>query len=348
MALPHPAMQPLPPAHRPALRMGFVLLPNFTLMPFAAIIDALRLAADEGDRSRPIDCAWTIMAAERRPIRSSAGVEVLPWETFRDPREFDYIAVIGGLLRGGPQADEATLAYLRRAAAAGTRLIGVCTGMFALLAAGLMAGRRCCVSWFHLRDLAEEFPEVRPVADQLIVEDGPFVTCAGGSGALDLGAWLVERHLGRARAQKSLHIMMVDHARAPGAPQPQTALDAQIMEPRVRRALSLMEQNLSEPVSLAGLAARVGLSPRQLGRLFRAEVGTSVQVHCRHQRLAHGLNLLTQTRHSIAEIAQDCGFTDAAHFTRAFRSRYGTTPASARLAAGRDAGQLPIPTTVPG
>jgi transcriptional regulator GlxA family with amidase domain len=310
--------------------MGFVLLPNFTLMPFAAIIDALRLAADEGDRSRPIDCAWTIMAAERKPIRSSAGVEVLPWETFRDPRAFDYVAVIGGLLRGGPQADEATLAYLRRAAEVGTPLVAVCTGMFALLAAGLMRGRRCCVSWFHVQDLIEEFPDVRPVADRLIVEDGPFVTCAGGAGALDLGAFLVERHLGRARAQKSLHILMVDRARAPGAPQPQTALDAEVGDPRVRRALSIIEQNLSEPLDLADLAARVGLSPRQLGRLFLAEVGASVQEHARRQRLAHGAALLAQGDRPVAEIAQDCGFTDAAHFTRAFRARYGMTPAKAR------------------
>jgi transcriptional regulator GlxA family with amidase domain len=78
------------------LSVGFVLMPQFTLLPFSAFIDALRLAADEGDKSRQINCQWTLMAPNLDPISASAGVTIKPWETYRNPADFDYIVVVGG------------------------------------------------------------------------------------------------------------------------------------------------------------------------------------------------------------------------------------------------------------
>jgi transcriptional regulator GlxA family with amidase domain len=84
--------------HSAHLAVGFVLMPSFTLLPFSAFIDALRLAADEGDKSRQVNCQWTVMGPDLAPVSSSAGVTVKPWETYRDPSDFDYIVVVGGLL----------------------------------------------------------------------------------------------------------------------------------------------------------------------------------------------------------------------------------------------------------
>src|SRR5258708_39542316 len=114
-----------------------------------------------------------------------------------------------------------TLEFLRYAAAKGVSIAGVCTGSFALVEAKLMSGRKCCVSWYHFPDLIERYGDIIPIADQLFVEDGKFMTCAVGLAALDLGAWMDDRHLGPARAQKSLHIMVTATAHPPSAPQPQ-------------------------------------------------------------------------------------------------------------------------------
>ena len=168
-------------ASSPSLHVGFVLLPQFTLLPFSAFIDALRLAADEADHSRQLRCRWTVMGADLNMIQSSCGVRVAPWETFVEPAAFDYIVVVGGLLRPGITIDHTLLRYLRQAARAHVPLIGLCTGSFALIKAGLMKGRRCCVSWFHYQDLIEEFSDIIPVADQLFVDDGDRITCAGGA-----------------------------------------------------------------------------------------------------------------------------------------------------------------------
>lgn len=157
---------------RPALRVGFLLAHNFTLSALSLFVDTLRLAADEGDRSRPIRCAWSIMGATAETIRSSCGLSVVRTAPLADPLSFDYVVMVGGLLHGGEQVDDATIQYLKWAAGAGVPLIGVCTGSFILARAGLMEGRRCCVSWYHVPDYEAEFPGRRPVADQLFLVDG--------------------------------------------------------------------------------------------------------------------------------------------------------------------------------
>src|SRR5271154_2452635 len=109
------------------LSVGFILADNFTLSAFSLFVDHLRLAADEGDMSRPIMCRWSIMADHDTPVRASCGVTVTRTSPFVDPREFDYIAVVGGLLHAGRQLDDETIAYIKSAAAAGVPLIGICT-----------------------------------------------------------------------------------------------------------------------------------------------------------------------------------------------------------------------------
>jgi transcriptional regulator GlxA family with amidase domain len=321
---------------KPAVSVAFILCPHFTLMPFAAIIDTLRLAADDGDGSRQIHCRWTIIGPSLEPVQASCGIKVQPWETFGDPGRFDYVVVVGGLLHRGPTSDEATLEYLREADRKGVMLVGVCTGSFTLIRAGLMNGRRCCVSWFHYHDLIEEFPEVMPVADRLFVVNGRRITCAGGAGALDLAAWIVERHLGRAFAQKSLHIMVVDRARSPDTPQPQPPTMPLAQSERVRRAVLLIEQYLSEPLDVGEIARRVNISRRQLERLFHREVGMSLQGFSRAMRLQYGLWLLANSPRTIAEIADECGFADPSHFNRLFRATFGKPPSLTR-SEGREA-----------
>ncbi len=319
--------------HAPHLRVGFILLPHFTLLPFAGFIDSLRLAADEGDQSRQINCQWTVMGPQLNEVESSCGVSVRPWEVFRDPEEFDYIVIVGGLLHQGDIASDAVIEYLQRADAANTPLVGLCTGSFALIRAGLMHGRRCCVSWFHYQDLQDELADVIPVADLLYVDDGDRITCAGGSAATDLAATLIERHLGRQWARKSLRILGLDQARPADTPQPQPANDShfQVENRRVRRALLIMEQNMSQPLSTKMIAERLNLSKRQLERLFVAETGESLQKLYRNMRLGYGLWLLQRPDSSVTNIAEECGFADTAHFSRAFRSQFNMSPSEARL-----------------
>jgi transcriptional regulator GlxA family with amidase domain len=315
------------------LRVGFVLTHNFTLTAFSSFVDVLRLAADEGDRSRPISCTWQVMSPGRWPTRSSCGVEIHPTSDLIDPSEFDYVVVVGGLLHGMPPLPKAIGDYLK-AAAGRTKLVGVCTGSFVLCRLGLMNRRKCCVSWYHYRDFLEEFPTLVPVADQLFVVDGDRITCSGGYGVADLAARLVTQHLGEAATQKALNILLIDRPRAASSAQPAPPIAEDASEnARVSRALLLMEQNLAEPLPIASIADRLHLSVRQLERLFVGHLGTTPQESYLALRLRHGRWMLANSKASAGRIAAHLGFADGSHFGRVFKVKYGETPAAYRKGA---------------
>ncbi|KQT87546.1 GlxA family transcriptional regulator [Aurantimonas sp. Leaf443] len=315
---------------RPAeLRVGFLPAHNFTLSALSLFVDALRLAADEGDRSRPIHCSWSVMSARPEPVRSSCGLQIFRNSPLVDPAAFDYVVVVGGVLHAGEQVDQAVLDYLRLAAARGITLVGVCTGSFILARAGLMQGRRCCVSWYHCADFETEFPDLVPDADRLFIEDRDRITCAGGSGVADLAAHLIGRHVGRAAAQKSLHVLQMRDARAGTDAQPHRGLEAAEDE-RVRRAILLMEQHIADPLGIDAIAGKLQISSRQLERLFHEATGQSPASAYRSLRLHFARDLLETTRKSVTQVALEAGFSDGSHFARQFRSFFGGPPRSVR------------------
>ncbi len=338
--------RPPKPENSHVLSVGFILADNFTLSAFSLFVDPLRLAADEGDLSRPIMCRWSIMANQDAPVRASCGVTVTRTSPLADPRQFDYIAVVGGLLHAGRQVDDETIAYLKSAAAAGVPLIGICTGSFILCRAGLMTGRRCCVSWYHCQDFLEEFPHHHPVADRMFVIDGDRITCSGGGGAADLATFLIEKHLGRAVAQKARHVLLLDRARHGNDAQPHPPVSEGVTEDiadrRVRRALLLMEQNLADPLPIAEIADRLKLSTRQLERLFRSVIGVRPVIFYRTLRLRYARWLLDHTDRSVTDIALDAGFSDCAHFSRQFKTMVGQSPSDVRAGARKQALAAPF------
>ena len=148
--------------------------------------------------------------------------------------------------------------------------------------------------------------------------------------AADLAGYIIERHLGQSWARKSLRILQMDSPRPANAPQPQPASDYQVKNKSVARALLLLEQNLSRPLSTDEIADRLNISKRQLERLFIAETGDSLQKFYRKIRLNYGLWLLQNTQRLITDIAQETGFSDTAHFSRAFRAAFDKKPTQCR------------------
>lgn len=310
----------------PRLRVGFILAKRFTLCAFANFVDVLRLAADEGDRSRPILCRWRVLSATSDPVESSCGIKVQPEDRFGDPHLFDYIVVVGGLIDEIERLPAESVAYLRRAAEAGVPLIGICTGSFILYRAGLMSGYKACVSWFHHDDFLTQFDGLTPVSDQIFVVDRDRLTCSGGVSSAHLAAFLVDRHIGSAVARKSLAIMMIDEAMRAERPQPGLPLELETRDPLVKRALLAMQQTMDAPLTIPKIAERLDVSRRQLERHFASALGMSPQAAGRKVRLAQARHLLYSTERTISQIAADTGFSDASHLTRAFRAEFGQTP----------------------
>ena len=326
MATPNPASDSLLPAH-PDIRVGFVLSPSFTLLPFAGFVDTLRHSADEGDRSRQIYCHWRILGPSLEPVRSSCGAEVAPWQVYGDPCAFDYIVVVGGLVPAFEEHAPETFAFLRLAGQQRVPVVGLCTGCFAMAEAGLLDGRRCAVHFRHREEFMERYPRVKVTTHEMFVFDGDVITCPGGTAAIDVAVELVMRHSGKARALKGLADMIVDeHRAAHHAPRMPYEELLNCGDWRVERAVRLMQRSLSQPSSIARLAQQLGTSVSQLDRAFAEHAKATPAALWREMRLQHARWRLLNSSRSITEIAYECGFADCAHLVRRFKREFGETP----------------------
>ena len=319
---------PEPPVQiKPELRVGFVLMNQFTLVPVAGLVDSLRFAADKSFRSQQVYCQWDWMTLHDQPITASCGMPISPTKPLDLFAQYDYIVLAGGLLGETRNPPDWLLDALRDVYAANIPIIALCSGSFVLGKAGLLDGRRCAVH-FTLRDeFRERFPLSTMVIDKSYVDDRGIITCPGGT-AIDLAANLIRRHCGAVRAQKGLEYLLVDE-RAEGEAQ-QAAGDSVYQNDRVQRAIAFMRANLDASMTLKAVAEAVGTHPRQLHREFVANTQEPPANYWRKLRLDHARRLLVNTSQNITTIALACGFSDASHFILWFRKQYGETPYSFR------------------
>ena len=315
------------------LRVGILLWPQFPLLSLAGLCDGLRHAADVGDQSRQIRCSWTILGIPGQSVAASCGVEVPVQESLSSDCDYDYIAVIGGLLPAIPSAHARYREFLQYAASLGKPLIGICTGSFALAHAGLMADRRACVHPYHVEDWQQAFPTLPFVTDSHYLFDGDRITCAGGISIVELTAELVRLHCGPDRAAKVVHQMTVNPSAGHTHVARRHALGYGTTDhDKLRQAIVLMEKNIGTPLEIAVIARLVDSSSRQLERVFLAETRTTPSEYYRNARLKYARWMLTSTDLPIITIAYECGFSDASHFIRHFQQLYGMPPGRMRKA----------------
>lgn len=314
------------PARAP-LRVGFVLARHFTLSAFSLFVDTLRLASDVDDRSGRLHCDWEVISSTPHMIKASCGIQVAPTGRLGAPERFDYIAVVGGLLNVEEPLDRETVAFLKEAAARKVTLLGVCTGSFILAEAGLLRNRMACVSWLHHDAFKARFPRQRLTSDRLFAEDIGVITCAGGSAVADLAALLVKRHVGEAAEKNALEILQVERWREGGEMQSRTPIALPVhKDPRIKASLIFMEQNIDEKIGVEQIAGHVGVSRRQLERLFHEKIGISPAAALARIRMDKAKFLVERTSRPLIEIAIEVGFQNSSHFGRKFREIFGTTP----------------------
>lgn len=313
------------PDDRALPTIGFLLLPGFALMSFAAATEPFRAA--DLLAGRPL---WRIrLFAETPTVAASSGAVV---EAEPLPTRADGLTVLF-VVAGGAPADwhrPAVHQTLRRLAGEGVRLGGISGGPFVLAAAGLLADRRFTIHWEHAPALAEAFRDLAPVQARWVI-DRDRLTCGGGIAPLDMMHALIAEHMGADFARRVSDWFL--HAEAGGGEGPQRASLAErhgVHHPVLLAVLEKMEATIEAPLSRAAMARFAGVSARHLDRLFAGHRGTTFRDDYRRIRLAHGDRLIRQSSLSIAEIAFATGFSSSGHFGRAYRAAYGRTPSAAR------------------
>jgi transcriptional regulator GlxA family with amidase domain len=263
---------------------------------------------------------WQVLSLDGAPVPASNGLQLTPTVPLSPP---DLLFVCGGIdVRAA--VSKPLLAALRRAARAGTPLGALCTGTFALAEAGLLNGYRCAVHWEDAAAISEAFPDIELV-NELFVLDRDRLTCTGGIGPLDMMLHLIEARLGRHVAEYVSANFILERIRPAAERQP--VHDRLIPnDPVLTKAIALIEAQLTEPEPMHKVAGELGISVRQLERLFRTHLDDSPAAFAQKLRLKRAQSLLQQTAMPATKIALACGFTSSAYFSTAYRAHFGYSP----------------------
>lgn len=314
-------------------RIAFYLVPRFSMMAFSSALEPLRMA---NQRAGTTLFSWTLVSTDGEPVEASNGVAFACTAAARSRDSFDAAFVCSGLDVHRID-DEAGAEWLRRQDRGGAVLGGVCTGAWLLARAGLLDGSRCTIHFENLAALREEFPSL-VISSELFEIDGARCTCAGGTAPLDMMLSLIGRQHGAALAKSVAEQFMCDRIREHHDRQ-RVPLTQRIgaSQPKLAEAVSLMEANIEEPMTLDELSRHVMLSRRQLERLFQRYLHVVPTRYYLDLRLERARQLLLQTSMPIVEIAKACGFVSAPHFSKCYRDTFSLPPRDERR---RAAGQI--------
>lgn len=274
---------------------------------------------------------FTVVTADPGPVRTSLGFTMDIRSSLDAAATADLIAVPAHEITG---IDERYLQVIRDAEARGAWVLSVCSGAFALAAAGVLRGRRATTHWMHTDRLAAWYPETEVDADVLFVEDRKVVTSAGTAAGIDAALHIVRKEHGAAATNVIARRMVVPPQRDGGQSQyidtPIAASSSDSFAPVV----DWMLQNLSADLTVDQLARKALMSSRTFARRFRADMGTTPAAWLNRQRIIRAQQLLETSMLGLETIAQETGFGTAAVMRHHFLKVLQTTPTNYRRTFG--------------
>ena len=303
-------------------RFVFVLLENFTLLSFSSALDALRIA-NRMSGKKLYD--WIFIGENEEFVSCSAGTQFKLDNSLIELHRDDTI-----LLCGGTSIQESTsrklVGWLRREARRGLIIGGLCTAAYPMAKAGLLDEKKATIHWENQDSFAEEFLEVE-LTKTVFVCDGNRYTTAGGTSSIDLLLKIIADEHGEELANAVADQMIYSSIRTDQDTQ-RLSVPTRIgvRHPKLSKVIQMMEINIEEPISPSILAKDVGMSTRQLERLFRRYLDRSPKRYYMELRLQKARNLLMQTDMSVINVALACGFASPSHFSKCYRAHYDTTP----------------------
>jgi transcriptional regulator GlxA family with amidase domain len=276
---------------------------------------------------------FSTCSVDGAPVSTTSGFEIGVEAGLGTLRRADTVVVPGFYAIHERPPVEATKA-LRAAARRGARLMSVCTGAYALAAAGVLDGRRAATHWAWAPDLAARFPEVEVDSEVLYVDEGSVLTSAGLSAGIDLSLHVIRRDHGAACADRVARQMVApphrdggqaQFFRAPEGDAPSPAADGTLESTR-----AWARERLAEPLTVEAMARHACVSPRTFARRFREETGTTPLQWLLARRVLEARRLLEESDLPVEEVAAVVGFGNAASLRDHFRRATATTPTAYR------------------
>ena len=286
------------------------------------------------DHGKRTDHAYhvEIIGLKKGSFRTSSGLRVYADRGIADVgRGIDTLLIAGGLGVEQYRGHAQLLRWIRRQAGLVRRLASICTGAFFLAEAGLLNGRRATTHWNHCADLARDFPEIQVEPDTIFVHEGSLYTSAGVTAGMDLALALVEEDFGREVALAAARELVMFLKRPGGQAQFSAQLSVQLAEREPLRELqAYIVDHPGEDLSIARLARRVAMSPRNFARVFAREVGTTPARFVTSVRVETARRLLEETSEPLEAICSKSGLGTTESMRRAFLGALGIAPARYR------------------
>ncbi|SEA90539.1 GlxA family transcriptional regulator [Paraburkholderia sartisoli] len=307
-------------------RMGFFLVPHFSMMALSSVTEPLRAANRVS--GKPL-YSWHLISVDGEPVSSSSGFALLPEFAITSSPEFSHLFVVASI-GVSDYRNAQVFDFLRRYAATGLTLGGISLGTMILARAGLLDRRRCTIHWEALRELAEEFPSL-DVSRDIYCIDGDRMTCSGGTAAIDMMLELIARQHGHQMAGEVADQFI--HTRM------RTAQESQKMaiqwrygveDRRIVNAITLMEQNIERPIPMKTIASLAGISPRTFERMWLKHFSVRPSQFYLELRLKAAQKLIRESTWSLLDIAMHCGFASPSHLGRCYKQCFGKTPGQER------------------
>ena len=309
-------------------RVTFVVVPRFNMMSLTAAIEPMRVANYLAPETL---FEWEYRSPAGGMVTASNGMTVASSSVEASERPLDVVVLCGSWGCEHFRSPD-LFQWLRRQAGRGATLIALESGAYLLARAGLLRNRLATTHWSILAGFAEQFPDTF-VREQAFTTDGSVMTCAGGTASLDLMLHLISERHGAQLASEIADQILHHPVRLADAPQRHTmgaATDA--LHPDVKAAIALIEEHVDEPWPVPRIAAGLGISQRQIERLFQRHLGCSVVQFSQLLRLQYARVLLTSTRMSIREVSVACGFNSLSYFSQAFSRCFSRRPSEYRQA----------------
>lgn len=296
------------------------------MLAFTSAVEPLRMANRLRGRNL---YHWQVVTVNGDTIAASNGLRIEPDCAISDVGPISILFVCGGV-HIHQTCDKALLLRLHKLVQKKVRLGALCTGSYLLARADLLNGYRCTIHWENIASMREEFPRAI-VSSELFEIDGDRYTCSGGTAPLDMMLHLIGKQHGADLAAEISEQFVCERIRGRNDRQ-RIPLQLRLGtgQPKLVEAVSLMEANLEEPMSLDELAQHVGLSRRQLERLFQKHLSCVPTRYYLELRLAQARQLLLQTGMSVVDVAFACGFVSAPHFSKCYRDFFGIPPRDER------------------
>lgn len=276
--------------------------------------------------------SWRTIGETGEDVIASDGLSVNAEYSIDDVDVFgdlDIIIVCGGR-RIDRNTTEPVLRWLKTANKHGIALGSICTGSYLLARAGLLDGYRCSVHWENIASLTDQFPNVA-VSRSVYTIDGNRYTCSGGTAPVDMMLYLVRNQLGANTSAGVAEQFVYERVRHSSDRQ-RVPLRHTVgnQSEKLIVAVELMEANIREPITQTELADYVGLSRRQLQRLFQRYLMCSPSRHYLQIRLARARELLQQTNLPLVDITSRTGFVSSSHFSKSYKELFGYSPSAER------------------